>query len=790
MHPLPFNRLRRSGFFCLLVIGVLMPAVAAANSPKPPINVLVLHSYHPGYAWTDRVMAGIQEGFGTSDQHIRLHVEYLDTKRHSNPDYFSNILDAILHYKLEDRSFDLVLLTHNEALNFALQHRNDLFADTPLVFCATTGFDPEMVTNLGGLYGVTEQPDFAGTLRLALRLDRKLEKIVVIGSTRDVSGRVEQRLMQQAAKGLDHRVRVVFWNDLPTDQLIARLKSLRREAAVVLLGTVFDRGGNLLSEDETASLVRDNTAAALYSLWTPYLGQGIVGGRLVNLKDQGWHAALLALQVLNDSVAETSSVQVLPPDPPVFDHRELQRLGFSQGLLPPESALVFQPPSFYRLSKQEGLILFGLFAGSLTISGILGRNILRRRKAEARLRDSEQSYRQLSQQFEVILDGIPDGVTLVSTDMKVVWSNKGAGGYAGRVPGSGIPGEFCCKVLYNRVDLCENCPALETFRTGRGAEANITTPDGRLLEVKAFALRDHRQMVTHAILLASDVTEKEKLREEAERASRLASLGELAAGIAHEINNPNALILLNASLVQKACRDAAPILHQRFQATGDFNLGGLPFSEMSKELPHLFSELMEGAERIRRIVTDLKDFARPETSDMSTRVDLNDVVITAIRLISNAIKQSTNHLQADYQTDLPRIRGNFQKLEQVVVNLLLNACQALPDRDKGLMVETGFDPFRKQVWLRIGDEGVGIAAEDLRHITDPFFTTKRDRGGTGLGLSVSTRIIKDHQGDLEFSSTPGIGTVALLRLPAAQPSEEVHFEPVETTVAVAAYSAG
>ena len=770
-----------------MTVGLLLPTAATANTPARARNVLVLHSYHPGYAWTDQVMAGIQEGFAASADHVRLHVEYLDTKRHSNPEYFSNILDAILHYKLEGRSFDLVLLTHNEALNFALQHRDDLFADTPLVFCATTGFDPDRIPKLEGLYGITEQPDFKGLLDYALRFDRHLEKIIVIGSTRDVSGRIEQSLMQQAVSLRRDQVRIVFWNDLPAHRLAERLRTLRSRSAIVLLGTVFDGMDNLLSEAETMRLIRYHTEAPLYSIWTPYLGKGITGGRLINLKEQGRQAALLAHRVLTGSPPAGFPIRELIPGPPIFDYREMQRLGISEGLLPTGSVLAFQPPSFYRLSKQEGVLLSGLFAGSLTISGVLARNILRRRKAEARLRDSEQNYRQLSQQFEVILDGIPDGVTLVSTDMKVVWSNKGAGGYGGLIPGSGIPGEYCCKVLYDRMDLCENCPALEAFRTGRGAEANITAPDGRLLEVKAFPLRDHQQTVTHAILLASDVTEKEKLREEAERSCRLASLGELAAGIAHEINNPNALILLNASLVQKACRDAAPILHERFQTTGDFPLGGLPFSEMSQELPHLFAELMEGAERIRRIVADLKDFARPETGDMNTRIDLNEVVITATRLLGNAIKQATDHFQAGYQENLPNIHGNFQKLEQVVVNLLLNACQALPNRDHGLMVETGYDPFRKNVWLRIGDEGEGIAAEDLRHITDPFFTTKRDCGGTGLGLSVSARIIKDHQGDLEFSSTPGVGTVALLRLPAAQPSQEVHLEAVETAAAAPAH---
>lgn len=779
--------------FRIAVFTVVLTTLATVGAASTlPRNVLVLHSYHPGYPWTERVMAGIQEIFDSSGQNIRLHVEYLDTKRHPNPEYFSNILDAILHYKLEGRSFDLVLLTHNEALNFALAHRHDLFAGTPLVFSAVTGFEAEAAISTDDLTGVIEIPDFEGILRLAQRLDPALEKIVIVGSTLDLSGRLEERLMRTAVSRHEDRMRVVFWNDLPAELLAERLLGLHRKAAVILLGTVADRGGNILSIGETCRLVRENTSAPLYALWDPYLGEGIVGGRLVDLTEQGRHAAGLALQILAGHEAEKLPIISLPPTPPVFDYRELQRLGISQVRLPAGSSLVHQPPGFYRLSKRQVTFLLGVLATSVTLSGVLSRNILQRRKAEARLRESEQRYRQLSQQFQIILDGIPDGVTLISQEMKVVWSNKGAGGYSGAIPGSGTPGEYCCKVLYNRAELCDGCPAVEAFRTGRGAEATVRTPDGRELEVKAFPLRNDQGKVTHAILLAGDVTEKNKLREEAERASRLASLGELAAGIAHEINNPNALILLNASLVRRSCADAAPILMEHYRERGDFPLGGLMYSEMSRELPHLFSEMLEGAERIRRIVADLKDFARPETSEMDSVIDLNEVVMAAVRLVGNAIKQATDHFAATYDPDLPRFRGNFQKVEQVAVNLLMNACQALPDRERAITIETGAAPDRRQIWLRISDQGVGIAAEDLSHVTDPFFTTKREQGGTGLGLSVSSRIVRDHGGRLEFISAAGEGTTVLLHLPAAQ--HQFHPEGIDersdNNCSPFAYSAG
>jgi polar amino acid transport system substrate-binding protein len=114
---------------------------------------------------------------------------------------------------------------------------------------------------------------------------------------------------------------------------------------------------------------------------------------------------------------------------------------------------------------------------------------------------------------------------------------------------------------------------------------------------------------------------------------------------------------------------------------------------------------------------------------------------------------------------LPAIRGDAQRLEQVVVNLLLNACQALPDRERGIRVATFLDPGRSQVVLEVRDEGAGIAAEHLPHLTDPFFTTRREKGGTGLGLWICAAIVEEHGGTLSFRSRPGEGTVVALTLP-------------------------
>lgn len=274
--------------------------------------------------------------------------------------------------------------------------------------------------------------------------------------------------------------------------------------------------------------------------------------------------------------------------------------------------------------------------------------------------------------------------------------------------------------------------------------------------------------------LAREVAERQRVVEELRinqqqlvQADKMAALGILVSGVAHEINNPNGFILLNMPILKEAYLDAQEVLDERLEREGDYPLGGLPYSRMRTEVPRMLDEMEEGARRIKRIVEDLKDFAKSEPSARFEPIDLNAVVRTAVRLLDASIRKATSRFETSYG-DLQEVRGNAQRIEQVAINLILNACQALPDRSRGIFVATSFEPGRGVVVLTVRDEGEGIAAEHLSRLTDPFFTTKRDSGGTGLGLAVSDGIAKEHGGALGFESAPGKGTVVTLTLPAGK----------------------
>lgn len=249
----------------------------------------------------------------------------------------------------------------------------------------------------------------------------------------------------------------------------------------------------------------------------------------------------------------------------------------------------------------------------------------------------------------------------------------------------------------------------------------------------------------------------------------MASLGVLVAGVAHEINNPNSYLTLNLPTLRDVWNDAQEILDEYSDEYGDFVLGGVEYSELRDQFPYLLSEMIDGAARIKDIVAQLKDYSRQDADDEREYVELNNIVRGALTFVRHMIKNSARHFELVLPETSPVVEGNPQRLIQVLMNLIVNSCEALPETDSQLSVtvksQTNGPAAEKFAIITVKDNGCGIPEDNLRHIEDPFFTTKRDRGGTGLGLSISSNIMKKHNGCLEFQSRPEGGTVARMKLP-------------------------
>lgn len=272
--------------------------------------------------------------------------------------------------------------------------------------------------------------------------------------------------------------------------------------------------------------------------------------------------------------------------------------------------------------------------------------------------------------------------------------------------------------------------------------------------------------------LINDITERKRAEmadairnEQLKQADKMASLGILVSGIAHEINNPNNFILLNTQLFSKIWKDVTPILEEYAANHSDFGVAGMSYSTSKDKIAQSLESILKGSERIQTITKGLTHYARSDSGHLNESVDINKVVEMAIVITNNLISKSTTNFSVEYTSNMPAIKGNAQQLEQVVINLINNACQSLKDPSAPIKVSTSFSHSQQAVRVKVEDRGIGIAKADLKYIMDPFFTTKRNMGGTGLGLSVSYNIVKSHGGTLTLTSEPDKGTVARVTLP-------------------------
>lgn len=423
-----------------------------------------------------------------------------------------------------------------------------------------------------------------------------------------------------------------------------------------------------------------------------------------------------------------------------------------------------------RWVENSGRAIFDEDGTPLSLDGVI-LDITSNKKALEDLADSEKRFRKLAREHRAVLEGIPDAIFLIDQSRSIVWANRGAAHHFSRQQQdlAGMDVVHFWRQSNEQIIEAVNW----VFETDSPVELLQNASDGRKWGIKMFPVEKADGVTPNMILIASDLTEKFRLREQARRSAHLAALGELAAGVAHEINNPTGMILVDMPMLEDAINDLLPLLEEHEPDLKDKKLGGLTYSRFRQEVPLVIEEIQEGAQRIKRIVEELKDFSRPSTGELET-LDLNEVMQKAVSLVRNPLKKATDHFSDGYASVPLWFSGNSQRMEQVMVNLLLNACHALPDRSKAIRAETGYSENGKFVKVTISDEGVGIPSEAIKQVTDPFFTTRRDSGGTGLGLSVSSRIIDEHNGTLTFDSEPGKGTAVTVELPAVEATGGTH----------------
>jgi two-component system, NtrC family, sensor kinase len=349
--------------------------------------------------------------------------------------------------------------------------------------------------------------------------------------------------------------------------------------------------------------------------------------------------------------------------------------------------------------------------------------------------------------LRALFDNIPASVYIIDQKYYLIALNLTRATLASNKPNV-LVGRQCYEALYGRDQVCLGCRVAETLRTGENTNrtGKQWAKDGEQMEweISTYPIRDETSEVIQAILFEQDVTEKRRLEATLMQSEKLAAVGQLAAGVAHEINNPLTAIIANAQMLQRE----------------------LPAQDDRQELVELIAE---AGSRATQVVRNLLDFARKEQYEF-TPTNLNENIRRALALMQHEIVSRPIRLSFEPTPDLPFILASQDHLQGVWLNLVMNAIDAIEDGEGEIHIFTR--QAGDEVRVSVIDTGKGIPSERLSRIFEPFYTTKAPGRGTGLGLSLCHRIVKLHGGQILVSSQVGKGTEFIVTLPI--PADGVH----------------
>lgn len=302
----------------------------------------------------------------------------------------------------------------------------------------------------------------------------------------------------------------------------------------------------------------------------------------------------------------------------------------------------------------------------------------------------------------------------------------------------------CYKRIWGRDKKCDECMMDETIRTEKPAYKRIQTDSGKIFDIFYYPVFNEQAQIAGIIHHVKDVTEKTKMEIQLMQSAKLAAIGEMAAGVAHELNNPMTVIIGTAQLMQREINE------------------GDPESE-------LLNDIINCGLRCKKIVQNLLTFSRQDEYPLAP-TDLNEELERVLSLICYQINKNEIEIVQNLSPQLPKINANGHQIQQVLINFLLNARDALEglDREKIIYISTsvrGDDCGKEWLLTTVRDNGVGIEQDNLSKIFNPFYTSKSAIKGTGLGLSVSLGIAEAHEGTIEVESTLGEGSSFSLVLP-------------------------
>ena len=721
-----------------------------------------------------------------------------------NPDYDRTLRD---HYqrKYAGKPIDLIVAVMGPSLDFLLQHGETIFPGIPIVFCGADTSDLEGRTLRANITGVVVNRTFAPTLDLALRLHPDTRHVFVVGGVSPFDRRLQASVRHELRSYHDRFV-ITYLTGFTMEGIVQAVATAPPHSVVLYVSLFADGGGRAFVPHEALSLIADAAAAPVYVFVDQYLGRGAVGGHVYSIDKHGTQAAGIGLRILRGETPASIPVSELTTYANMFDARQLQRWNIDERRLPPGSIVLFRETSAWVLYGQyivAGVILLVLQAA--LIVGLLV-NRRQRRRAQRSLaerlrfetllsevsaallthrtievdREIERMLQRVGEEMDfdrAVLsertegqqgaaathtwtrDGIPAAPRTFDAEAYPWIAVRLAAGEPIHVPGlDAIPAEAIVdRQSFERVgirsltvvplvvqEMVIGALGFSSLRRERVWPPELVPRLQLLADVFAHVLT--RQRADSAVRKSDErrrqaEKEAQRQREELAHALRVTTLAELTASLAHELNQPLTTIVLNAQT------------GHRLLLTG-----------AGHELGEVLDDIRRDATRAGQVVQRHRALLRKGEPEHKL-LDINEVVAGVATLVRHDLERAHVSLRLTLGEDLPLVRGDAVQLQQVILNLLLNACEALSELPRGsrtLEVTTDQDGHAF-VRIAVRDSGVGVLESELKRIFDPFVTTKSQ--GLGMGLAISRSIIEAHGGRIWATANEDHGLTIHVELP-------------------------
>lgn len=695
--------------------------ILLTNSSLFAKEVLLLHSYHKGYAWSDGISQGIEDTLFPY-QDIELSTIYMDTKRITTKQYLDKL--ALLYKeKFSQRAFDLIIVSDNNAFDFAIKHKESLFKNIPILFCGINNFNQKYFyeNNLQKeMTGILEDVDLAKNFELITKLHPKMKKLLILNDT-SKTGLALKKDLQPIIQNYTPQLEIEYIDNMNINEIEKKVSLLDSNTIILFLLFSKDKEGQYFTYKKGFRKIKENATVPIYGVWDFYLHYGLVGGLLTSSVAQGESVSQMAIDILiNNKLITDIPIVTKSPNKYIFNFNEIEKYDIKIEKIVNQYTIINKPKTIYE--EYTEFVLFSIILiVILSILVLIMRTNIQQRKVLQK--DLQNRIR-----FDkVLLNTIPNAIYYKNIDGKILGCNQ-AFSELFKIHQKDIIGKTAHDIYPKEIAIHnENIDKKLLQNLGRDhSELTLHFPNSTMKHIilnKAVYLNSD-QTIGGIVCIMDDITERLQQKQFLIQQGKLAEMGDMVAAIAHQWNEP--LVELSAQVQ-------------------DIQTSYLLDELKTIDINTFVNDSMVQIKYMSQTLSDFRNFLKPSTKKVlfSIKNSLDEI----FEIIGKQIFYSNIDVEIIYKehNTEQNIYGYENEFKQVLLNIINNAKNKITEitesNDRRYKITIIVESNKQYNIIKIIDDGGKIDSNVILNIFDPYFTTKKD--GTGFGLYMAKVIIED-----------------------------------------------